>query len=139
MMERRHQIDQRLHQVGAVVAVSDLLKRGQMVEKGIFIELERRTDKNLLIICLAQAFLIHQQLLIQLFAGAKACELDFDIAVRDEARQLDEVFSQIQNFDRVAPVSYQHLHTWAAAGSYAVPPETPFFPCFLHIQPARAL
>ena len=48
-MERRHQIDQRLHQVVAVVAVSDLLKRGQMVEKGIFIELERRTDKNLLI------------------------------------------------------------------------------------------
>ena len=54
------------------------------------------SDKNLLIICLAQAFLIHQQLLIQLFAGAKACELDFDIAVRDEARQLDEVFSQIR-------------------------------------------
>ncbi len=80
-----------------------------MVKERVFVDLQRRADEDLAVVGLAQTFLVHQDLLVELLAGAQSGELDLDIPVRDEAGQLDEVLGEVKDLDRVAHVEHEDI------------------------------
>ena len=70
----------------------------------IRVEGDGLADVDLFVGRLPQAFLRHQLFLIQLFAWTQACILDFDIHVRFEAGEADQVPSQGVDLHRLAHI-----------------------------------
>ena len=109
MVERGHKVNQRLHQVFAVVGIGNFFQRFQVVKEGVFVQLQGRAHKNFAVIGFAHALFVHQKLFIQFFARAKAGEFNLDIPVRNKAGELDEVFRQVQYLHGVAHIQHKDI------------------------------
>ena len=66
-------------------------------------------NEDLLIACFGECFTAHQQLLIELFAGAQADLLNGDILIQLQSGQADEVFRQFQDLHRLAHIQNEDL------------------------------
>ena len=76
------------------VGIGNLHQTAEAAEEGVGVEGDRRADMDEVVVGLLQALFLHQLFLIQLFTRAQAGILDFDVHIRLEAGELDEVACQ---------------------------------------------
>ena len=81
----------------------------QVNEEVIHIEGYGFADMDAVIGGFLKAFFRHELFFIELFAGAKACILDFDIHIRFQSGETDKVTSQGVDFNRRAHIQNEYF------------------------------
>ena len=76
------------------VGIGSLHQAAEAAEKGVGVEGDRGADVDEVVIGLLKPLFLHQLFFIQLFTRAQAGILDFDVHIRLEAGELDEVAGQ---------------------------------------------
>ena len=107
--ERGHDFVQGLDGLVVFVCRSRRLEFPEFADELVGIDFDLLAYKDELVARLLQAFFVHQELFLDLFAGAESRKLDFHILVGHLAVHADKVFGQRDNLDGLAHVEHEYL------------------------------
>ena len=102
---------ERLHGSRFIILERGIPQLAQLLDKLVIVYLNLLADKDKFIAGLLQAFLVHQKLFLELFAGPESRKLDFYILVGNLAIHADKVFGQGHDFHGLAHVEHEYLAT----------------------------
>ena len=97
--------------LGIFVLFGRILEIPKLLDKVIAIDFKLLANKDELVARLFEAFLVHQQLFANLFAGAESRKLDFDIGVRGLSVHSNQVFGQRHNFYGLTHIEDKYFAT----------------------------